>query len=83
MDTWHHVQTGGGCTALRLELPDGRYALLTDGDVIDQAPREDSEDLLVALYAPSDTIGGEGHLAETYVATREEAAAWARAGGAS
>lgn len=49
---WHVTGTGGGCTAWQRDLPDGRYALITDGN--QGAPSYDSEDLVIALYPHPD-----------------------------
>ena len=62
IEGWRHVETGGGCTALRRDLEGGTYALLTDGN--QTAPTTDG-DLVLGLYTRSDLYVGtaDGNLA--------------------
>lgn len=53
-------QTGGGCTAWRLELPAGFYVLVTMHDYPEQ-PEESTDRLDVGLYDPD---GDEHELRE-------------------
>lgn len=69
---WYRTSTSGGCTADRLDLDDGRYALLTDGSEDREclAPDASTTVYVIGLYtADEDQIDySEG--------TREECLAW-------
>jgi len=55
---WFRTGTGGGCTAERLNLPDGRYALLTDEYREAQAPTPETTAFVVGLYSAEDDYLG-------------------------
>lgn len=50
---FHETQTGGGCTALRLDLIDHRYILVTDEDGA-EAPTTETKGYGVGLYTVDD-----------------------------
>ncbi len=57
LEGWHDTQTGGGCTAWQIDLPGGRYALITDGDA--SIPTHEG-DLVIGLYSDEgDAIADE------------------------
>lgn len=58
---WYRTGTGGGCTAERCDLPDGRYALLTDYDEDATAPSARTTHYLIGLYSADDDQIGDCH----------------------
>lgn len=75
LDGWYHTRTGGGCTALRLDLepvpaddgdpPLPAYALLTDAEDTQAAPEDLSRSLLIGFYVDGDQGDSfEGPLAD-------------------
>lgn len=46
------TNTGGGCMAYQLDLPDGRYLLLTDSEGCEVPSPSDDESPMLGLYSP-------------------------------
>lgn len=53
------INTGGGCMALELALPDGGYILITDNNCSIPAPDTKPEDILIGRYNKE---GEEAHI---------------------
>lgn len=70
---WHHVGTGGGCTALQTNVG-GLYALLTDADREALAPDASTTTFVLGLYL--DTADGSNDQIDYCEGTRAECEAW-------
>lgn len=83
---FHHVSTGGGCTALvrrfgALRYDDERDAgaiVLTADDEDPQAPTDLDAPCIVGLYNPCELFDGGGPFAYRTVPTLREALGWGR-----